>query len=148
MKAASQSEADPSRGAFARCFPDAREASSAIVPLPADQNACGASGVGSNGPLYRPLPETFSESGFRHQQLAREGDVALYERQKGSRPHWEVIVVQHHKGAVVQGHRIEPCEAYPSASDWGTSGWTLTELEAVWAKFREVAARQTSKIAN
>ena len=77
----------------------------------------------------KPLPIKFTSKGFTHEQLLREGNVALFQRYQSdaSKCHYEVILVQSHNGRKIGGTFLEPAEFYPSTSTWGQYGWTFTE---------------------
>lgn len=92
------------------------------------------------------LPTQFTESGFTHEQIAREGDVCLYRRGKtGSEQfHFEVIRLRRHNGFTVPGKdiRIDPGETYPSAHQWGVRGWTFNQLDKAQEKFQYESTRK------
>jgi len=57
---------------------------------------------------------------------------------------FEVVIVQHHDGREVFGAFIEPAEYYPPTSQWGTLGWTFTEVDREGADrmFDQLCARE------
>jgi hypothetical protein len=91
----------------------------------------------------KPLAEKFVKKGFKHQLYKREGKVAIYKRyqlESINTLHYEVIIINSHNGIHIEGNYIEPCELYPSGSQWGTFGWTFTrkELDKAETKFTEL----------
>lgn len=89
----------------------------------------------------KSLPLKFVKKGFRHTQIKRERDVALYKRQSLENSkvfHFEVVVISSHNGTTIEGNYIEPGELYPSSSQWGDKGWTCISLEAAEEKFKNV----------
>lgn len=88
----------------------------------------------------KPLPEKFIKKGFKHQLYKREGKVAIYKRHHTEcikSLHYEVIIINSHNGIYIEGNYIEPCELYPSGSQWGAFGWTFSkkDLDKAEAKF-------------
>src|SRR5262249_11195976 len=96
-------------------------------------------------PFYKPLPTQFRRDGFNYQQIAREGDAAIYEQTwSGCRNPsvcYEVIRIRRREGFQIGGRCVEPAEVYPSSEAWGADGFTLTDKDAAFAKLREVAAQ-------
>ncbi len=85
------------------------------------------------------LPEKFTKKGFVHQQVWREGNIAIYRRGKeGGIPHYECIVIRVQKeratqtpsGAIMLPHQ----ELYPAAEKWGQLGWTYHTYEEARAR--------------
>lgn len=91
---------------------------------------------------YKPLRESFTESGFVHEILERTGDIAIFRRfkQGSSREHFEVIRVCKHNGFRINGVDIPPAETYPPTTQWGVNGWTLPDEESARAKAAELLA--------
>jgi hypothetical protein len=90
----------------------------------------------------KPLAETFTHDGFQFCQLAREGDVALFEKSKSGhfRPSYEVVIVQHHPAQTIHGRQYPERESMPPTESWGDLGWSLTDLDSAKMKFRQLAA--------
>jgi hypothetical protein len=95
---------------------------------------------------YEPIVASFKYDGFNYRQIAREGDVAIYE-QRWIRPGgdlsenvcYEVIRVQRHEAHTFpSGKSYPPREGYPSSEQWGEDGWTLLTRDAAFAKLREL----------
>lgn len=90
------------------------------------------------------LPQKFTKKGYRHTQLKREDNVALYKRQSLENSkifHFEVVVITAHNGTTIEGNYIEAGELYPSTSQWGDKGWTCQTLIRAEEKFLEVKKR-------
>ena len=93
----------------------------------------------------KPLPTRFRRDGFNYRQITREGDAAIYEQSWTSCPNpsvcYEVIRIRRRAGFQVDGRFVEPAEVYPSSGAWGVDGFTLTDIDAAFAKLREVVAQ-------
>jgi hypothetical protein len=92
----------------------------------------------------KPLPTRFRHDGFDYQQIAREGDAAIYEQRWTTRccnssVSYEVIRIRRREGFHIDGRFVEPAEVYPNSDAWGVDAFTLTDKEAAFAKLREVA---------
>jgi len=113
------------------------------LPRSANKVSAGAEGRSKKGHFYKPLPKEFRRDGFNYQQIAREGDVAIYEQtwtgMSEPSPCWEVIRIRRHEGFQIRGRFVEPAEVYPNSEAWGTDGFTFSDKEAAFAKFRELA---------
>ena len=77
----------------------------------------------------KPLPTEFTYDGFDFRQLAREGDVALFEKRKPnhSRPGYEVVIVQRHPAQTIHGRDYPERESLPPSESWGMvlpENWT------------------------
>ena len=93
----------------------------------------------------KPLPTQFRRVGFDYRQIAREGDVAIYEQTwsgcSNPRVCYEVIRIRRHEGFQIDGRLVESAEVYPNSDVWGMDGFTFADKDAAFAKFREVAAQ-------
>jgi len=92
--------------------------------------------------LYKPLPRRFRRDGFDYLQIAREGDVAVYEQTwkcKQNSAVFEVIRIRRRDGFEIGGRFVQPAEVYPNAEAWGTDGFTVTDKDTAFAKLRELA---------
>lgn len=98
---------------------------------------------GKKGHFYKPLPKEFRRDGFQYRQIAREGDMAIFEQTwAGSASPsicYEVIRIRRRDGFQINGRFVEPAEVYPNSEAWGVDGWTLPDREAAFAKLRELA---------
>ena len=111
--------------------------------LSANKTSARAEAQVQEWPSYRSLEARFSHDGFDLRQIAREGDVAVYEQtfQKSAAPSvaYEVIRLRRREEFYVEDHLVEPAEVYPKADAWGTDGFTLTDRDAAFAKLREIS---------
>lgn len=84
----------------------------------------------------QPVDVTFDLGNYRHTQIARTGDIAVYrqEHKQALVSRYEVVRIREMpehtwpNGAVTPEH-----EYYPSASAWGREGWTCFTLEEAQA---------------
>jgi len=91
------------------------------------------------------LAEQFETLGFTFKQLKREGRVALFERYKIAKPHYEVIVIQESPELELWG-RITPAhERMPGAETWGTHGFTYLNLEEAEEKFNQLVEKEKQR---
>jgi hypothetical protein len=121
--------------------PPLPQASQAIKTRP-------ALGRGSKKPQsYKPLKTQFSKNGHDYRQIAREGDIVIFEQSWRGSPNvcYEVAWVYRHDGYTVAGHYVEPAEVYPGNEEFGDSAWTLTTLDAAWDKLRELVKEAKQK---
>lgn len=87
------------------------------------------------------LPTKLTFDGFNLQQIAREGDLAIYRQSKpGKSEAFEVVRIQSHGEATIPNgdgtfREVEAGESYPKSHRWGTGGWTLRTEEDAFAKF-------------
>ena len=92
---------------------------------------------------YKPLPLQFRRDGFIYRQIARETDAAIYEQSWNgcSNPSvcYEVIRIRKREGFQIGSRFVEPAEIYPKSEAWGVDGFTLTNRDTAFAKFREIA---------
>ena len=98
---------------------------------------------------YKPLRKEFQGHGFNYRQIAREGDVALYEQRWAGCPDaavcFEVIRVRRREGFQIDGRFVEPAKVYPRSELWGVDGFTFTDKDTAFAKLREIATTRTEK---
>jgi hypothetical protein len=92
---------------------------------------------------YKPLPLQFRRDGFDYRQIAREGDVSIYEQTwiGCSEPSlcYEVIRIRRREGFPIGARFVEPGEVYPNSEAWGVDGWTFTDKESAFSKLRRLA---------
>lgn len=90
------------------------------------------------------LEKEFTFKNFKFKQLKREGDLAVYVKNsiKGKCQSFETVMVRSHNGYEIAGNFIPPSEVYPSTSQWGLYGWTYTNEESAFKKFRELQSRK------
>jgi len=92
---------------------------------------------------YKPLETEFTYTGFRHRQLKRTGDVALFHKvalkgtlhPKDYDAGFEVVKVTRHNGYDLAGHHFPPAEQYPGSEQWGRNGFTCNTLLEAEIKF-------------
>ena len=67
---------------------------------------------------YKPLPTQFRRGGFNYRQIAREGEVAIYEQTWNGclnpRICYEVIRIRRRDGFQIADKSVEPHEVYPN----------------------------------
>lgn len=81
-------------------------------------------------PEMTPLSKTLRVGGYDLREIARRGDVAIYEQSKGGAVlAYEVIRVQKLGAKEIYGRQYEPREGYPGNEQWGTQAWTCATLE-------------------
>ena len=96
---------------------------------------------------YKPLPTRFRRDGFDYQQIARDGDAAIYEQRctgcSNPSVSYEVVRVRRRDGFQIDGRFVEPAEVYPNSEAWGEDGFTLTNKNAAFAKLRKLARQES-----
>ena len=115
-------------------------------PLPQDgfqiKTSATAEAGGKKGHSYKPLSTRFRRDGFAYRQIAREGNVAIYEQTwlGCAEPSicYEVIRIRLRDGFQIGGRTIEAAEFYPKSEAWGTDGFTLTDRDRAFAKLKEI----------
>lgn len=98
---------------------------------------------------YKPLETNFTLKGFRHTQLKREGDIAIFHKVAMEGPihpkafdaGFEVAVISRHDGYEIAGNHFPPAEIYPSNEQWGTRGWSFQDLMHAEIKFEDLLGR-------
>jgi|SRR5438552_13047266 len=94
---------------------------------------------------YKPLGAQFRKDGFNYKQIAREGDLAIFEQSWSGcaipSTAYEVVRVRRREGFKIRGNFFEPAELYPPSKAWGADGFTLTNRDAAFEKLRELAGR-------
>jgi hypothetical protein len=102
---------------------------------------------------YRPVATSFKHAGFNYRQIARENDIAIYE-QRWIRPNgelsenvaYEVVRIRRREAEkFLDGFSAPAREVYPSSEQWGDYGWTLTDRDPAFNKFRQIVAGRTGK---
>ena len=100
---------------------------------------------------YRPIAKEFRYGEFHYRQIAREGDIAIYE-QRWFRPDgglsdniaYEVVRIRRYEAKTFPNGRSSPArEAYPPSEAWGIAGFTLTDKDRAFNKFRQIVAGKT-----
>ena len=90
------------------------------------------------------LPVSFQQGHFAFTLRNRVGNVALLEKRNPNhrRETFEAVIVQIHPPETICGSEYPARESMPPSEDWGTAGWTYTELEDAQRKFCELVAAQ------
>ena len=72
----------------------------------------------------------FTRDRYRHELLERAGDVCLVERTNlvTDSVHWEVVVLQREPEQTIKGKVYPAHLRYPGNEEWGTYGWTFTDI--------------------
>ena len=93
--------------------------------------------------FYKPLPIRFRKDGFNYRQVMRDGNAAIYEQTWNGclEPSisYELIRIRRREGFQINGRFVEPGEVYPNSKVRGVDGFTLTDKDAAFAKFRKLA---------
>ena len=95
---------------------------------------------------YKPLETDFIKNGFRHRQIWRNGDFAVFHKLAISGPirptshdaGFETVIISRHDGYERGGVKMEPAETYPSHEQWGTKGWSYGTLYAAEVRFEKL----------
>ena len=116
---------------------------------PARKTSAGAEACTKERHSYKPLRKEFQRDGFNYRQVAREGDIALYEQRwtgcPGAAVCFETIRVRRREGFQIDGRFVEPAEVYPASELWGVDGFTVTDRNKAWAKFFEISLEEPAK---
>jgi len=94
-------------------------------------------------------PTQFDKAGFKHTQIAREGDVAIFRRtslKTGAEHHETVLIrVEPRTRKLPSGTIVKAgSEKYPTSSEWGSFGWTYKNQETAQAKFDALLVEKKS----
>jgi hypothetical protein len=96
---------------------------------------------------YRPIAKEFRHDGFTFRQIAREGDVAIYEQKWNGCANpsvaYEVVCIRRREAREIKGEIIEAAEVYSRSEAWGIDGFTFTDRDAAFAKLREISLATT-----
>ena len=90
----------------------------------------------------------FTKDRYVHALLERDGDVCLVERtnQLTASVHWELVVLQHEPAKRYPSGRVLPAhERYPAPSQWGSAGWTFTDLTEARQRYRNLLQPKAQK---
>lgn len=91
---------------------------------------------------YKPIKTEFEgradQKGFLFKQLKREGQIALFKKNKGTVENYEVIIIRNQEEYEMGGIKIEAKEHYPNAREFGTYGWSYQTLDSAEKKFKEL----------
>ena len=98
----------------------------------------------------KTLSRTFRSDDFDFERLAREGDIALFVKQKPpfKFQNYEVVIIQKRDAYTWPDGQITPAhEAMPSSRDWGKYGWTFQTLEDAELRFKSLIGTQLEGVA-
>lgn len=91
----------------------------------------------------KPLKTHFRKHGFNYRQIAREGDLAIYDQTWAGCADpsvcYEVIRIRRRESFQIDGRLIEAAEIYPRSEAWGVDGFIVTDKDAAFAKLREIS---------
>ena len=84
----------------------------------------------------KTLNTKITHSGFDLVQIHREGDYAIYKKQKAGHEavNYEVIKIKRHDGYTIAGNFCPPAEMYPSNEQWGVLGFTCQGKDQAYKK--------------
>jgi hypothetical protein len=113
-----------------------RPCGEASIAPPVPKTRARAEGKGKRGRFYRPLEVNLRRGGFDYHQIARRGDIAIYEQRWSGSENvaFEVVRIRWREASEIEGRFIESAEVYPSSEQWGDYGWTVTTLDAAYEK--------------
>jgi len=88
----------------------------------------------------KPLAQ-YKKNGFQWELVTRQSDVGLFQH----RSQYEVILIQSHNGREIAGVNFPPAEYPPSNEQWGSKGWSFSNIDDAFNKFYELALSNKSK---
>ena len=113
-----------------------------LRPPPPDKAPATAEARTKERHSYKPLRKEFQRAGFNYRQIAREGDVALYEQRWTGCPEaavcFEIIRVRRREGFQIGGRSVEASEVYPNSEAWGVDGFTISDKDAAFQKLKQM----------
>ena len=119
------------------------------MPRAARKKRSSAEADSKKGHFYKPLAKAFLRGGFEYTQIAREGDAAIYAQvwpgPSEASVCYEVVRIRRRDGFNINGRFVEPAELYPAPEAWGADGFSLTDKDSAFAKFRELAKANASR---
>ena len=120
-----------------------------LIPRSSRKRSPTAEARTKKGRFYRPLPKEFRHCGFTYQQIAREGDAAIYEQTwlgcAEPSPSYEVVRIRRRDEFQIAGRFVEPAEVYPASEFWGVDGFIITDKNKAWDKFSEISQEQPAR---
>jgi hypothetical protein len=106
-------------------------------------------GTSEKAAFYKGLRKEFCRNGFRYRQIAREGDVIMYEQRWAGCEEpsvcYEVVRIRRRDGFQIGERLIEPYEVYPKSESWGVDGFTVAEHNKAWDKFLEISLGEPAR---
>ena len=120
-----------------------------LIPPPCRKTSATAEAPTKECDSYKPLPKEFRRNGFNFRQMAREGDLAIYEQTwlscaEPSRS-YEVIRIRRRDGFQIAGRFVEPAELYPPSELSGADGFTFPDRNKAWDKFFEISLEEPAR---
>jgi hypothetical protein len=98
------------------------------------------------------LKTQFESKGFLFNQLERNEVCAIYSKTfrvddntLGSE-NFEVIDILSHNGREIHGNYQPPSEFFPSDNAWGRNGWSYTDKEKAYEKYRSRTQDRLEKL--
>lgn len=91
----------------------------------------------------------FTKNGFDHELIEREDRVCLVRRTKGGRQeHYEVVMLQWNREHAWPNGDVTPAGwSYPSNEQWGSMGWTYTDIRMARFHYGEALKRASAPLA-
>ena len=85
----------------------------------------------------KPIPKTFKQNRFNFELVTRNGQVAMFKKDKpGIDQTWyEVVVLRQEPDKTMFGRFVPAHEVMPRNEEWGANGWTYTDLTAAMVRF-------------
>ena len=87
----------------------------------------------------RKLEIQFYKNGYHHQQVYRQGDIAIYELtslETGRILGYEVFEVQKFPERIIKGKMIDESEGTPSNEQWGLKALRFGKKRQLWKRQR------------
>ena len=93
------------------------------------------------------IEKIFTKCGFRHEQVKRKENIALFKRTQigQTHTHFEVVRLSSHGGYEINGSYVKSAEVYPGPSLWGVRGWTYHDVESATSKYNSLLKKWTGK---
>lgn len=85
----------------------------------------------------KQLSNNYRKNGYEFNIVQRNGDVAIYSQhsqETGQIIYYETFIVQKNKERTIAGKLIPSSESSPSNEQWGSEGYTTTNLESALLK--------------
>jgi predicted RNA binding protein YcfA (HicA-like mRNA interferase family) len=77
----------------------------------------------------------YTKNGREWHVCRREGSIAIFTH---DHRFYEVIVIQSHNGREIAGNHVSAAEYPPSNEQWGSKGWSFSNLADATAKYNEL----------
>jgi hypothetical protein len=88
----------------------------------------------------KTIDKEFTYKNFNYKQILRDGKIAIYEQKlkDGIKINYEVVIIEEHNGYEIAGNKFPPAEMYPSSNQWGVKGFTFTDYDDAFVKFKKL----------